>query len=129
MRCSETRKLVVTAVLCAIAVVPSGRAQTQAPQGARPAPPGAQGTQFPDYPKVDVAVGYRWVEGWPQKPAEAVWGAMTSVGVDGAGNVWTLNRGNIPMQIYRPDGTLVRMWGQGVFGNPHQVRFDKDGNV
>jgi hypothetical protein len=50
-----------------------------------------------------------------------------------SGNIWTLNRGNIPVQIYRPDGTLVRMWGrmwgQDVFKSPHQIRFDKDGNV
>jgi streptogramin lyase len=110
------------------------RAQTQAPAQGRggrgAAPAGAQAQNFPDYPKVDVVAGYRWVENWPQKPAEAVWAAMSGIAVDSSNNIWTLNRGNIPIQVYRPDGSLVRMWGQGgVFGNPHQVRFDKDGNV
>ncbi len=91
---------------------------------------GTQSMQFPNYPRLDTATGYRWVEGWPQKPAEAVWAAMPSIAVDSRGNIWTFNRGNIPIQIYRPDGTFVRMWGQdGVFKNPHQIRFDKDGNV
>ncbi len=99
---------------------------TAARQAAQP----TQATQFPDYPKRDTAAGYRWVNGWPQKPTDVVWGAMSSAAVDGTGNIWTLNRGTIPVQIYRPDGVLVRMWGQGgTFRNPHQIRFDKEGHV
>ena len=85
---------------------------------------------FPDYPKTDVATGYEVVEGWPQKPAEAEWGAMPGVTIGPSGNVWSFNRGNIPIQIYTPDGTLVGSWGQdGVFANPHQIRFDPEGNL
>ena len=90
----------------------------------------AQSTAFPNYPKIDLAEGYTIVEGWPQKPADAVWGAMASMTIDPSGNIWTFNRGNIPIQIYRPDGALVRTWGQGgTFKNPHQIRFDRDGNL
>jgi hypothetical protein len=81
------------------------------------------------YSHVSQTDGYRFVPGWPQKPAEAVWGAMSSIAVDASGNIWTLNRGNIPVQVYRPDGTLVRMWGQGMFKSIHHIRFEKDGNL
>ena len=81
------------------------------------------------YPRINVAIGYKVVEAWPQRPADAVWGAMSSVAVDAADNIWTFNRGNIPVQVYTPAGALVKMWGQGLFRNPHQIRFDKSGHV
>jgi streptogramin lyase len=113
-------------------LVVSSRAQQPPPRPAggtgRAEPTQAQ--NFPDYPKQDLADGYKVVEGWPQKPPDAVWGAMASVTVDPSGNIWTFNRGNIPVQVYRPDGTLVKTWGTGgIFKNPHQIRFDKDGNL
>jgi streptogramin lyase len=104
-------------------------AQSTRPAAAPPAQP-TQAQDFPDYPKVDLANGYRLAEGWPKKPAGYVWGAMTSVAVDAAGNVWTVNRGNEPVQIYRADGTFVKTWNdKAAFKNPHQLRHDREGNV
>jgi hypothetical protein len=117
-------KVWIVPVLCAALL--GTFAGAQAPQGQAP----AQATNFPDYPKVDTADGFRWVEGWPHKPAEPAWGAMSGVAADASNNIWTLNRGRLPIQIYRPAGALVRSWGEGdVFRNPHQLRFDKQGNV
>jgi DNA-binding beta-propeller fold protein YncE len=116
-----TTRATVGILALLVAAVLYGSASAQQP----PARAAAQGR----YPKINVAAGYKFVPGWPQKPAEAIWKEMSSIAIDQAGNIWTLNRGNIPIQIYRPDGTLVRMWGQGVFKSPHQIRFDKDGNL
>jgi NHL repeat len=131
MRASRVTFVSLVCLLFAVASGLSGRAQQQS-RGAADRGRGEprQSTNFPDYPKVDLAEGYKVVEGWPQKPAEAVWGAMASMAVDPNGNIWTFNRGNIPVQVYQPDGALVKMWGQGgVFKNPHQIRFDKEGNL
>ena len=133
MHASRLTRVAIVVVVVAAGSGLAGRAQQQPTQGppgaaARAAP--AQSTNFPDYPKIDLADGYRVVEGWPKKPAEVVWGAMASMAVDSGGNIWTFNRGKIAIQIYRPDGGLVRTWGEGgVFKNPHQIRFDKDGNL
>jgi DNA-binding beta-propeller fold protein YncE len=132
MQRSTLGKISPVGLLCVgfVGALAQAQSQQRPPQAATQNREPAQATQFPDYPKIDLAVGYKWVQGWPQKSPDAEWGAMASIAVDGTGNVWTFNRGNIPIQIYRPDGALVRMWGQGgVFRNPHQIRFDKDGNV
>ena len=97
-------------------------------------PPGAQapytGSPFPKYPQLDTADSYRVVEDWPRKPADVRWGAMAGIAVDGADNVWTFHRGNVPMQVYRSDGSLVKSFGGGgMFNNPHAVRIDRAGNV
>jgi DNA-binding beta-propeller fold protein YncE len=81
------------------------------------------------YPKINLSVGYQLDPHWPQKPAEAVWAAMPGVAVDAKGHIWTFNRGNIPIQVYTPEGALVRMWGQGDFKNPHHIKIDREGNV
>ncbi len=81
------------------------------------------------YPKINLAVGYQLDPGWPQKPAEAAWGAMAGMAIDGDGNIWTFNRGSIPVQVYTQEGKLVRMWGQNEFKNPHHVKVDREGNV
>lgn len=80
-------------------------------------------------PKIDLTVSYRFDPGWPQKPADVEWAQVSSLAVDADGNIWTFHRGNIPIQAYRPDGTVVRSWGEGLFDNPHQVRVDHEGNV
>ncbi len=43
--------------------------------------------------------------------------------------MWTFNRGDVPVQVYSPDGKLIRAWGKGQFREPHQVRIDRKGNV
>jgi streptogramin lyase len=85
----------------------------------------------PPYPRVDDTAGFKVDPAWPQeKPPGGEWtAAMSSVAVAPDGNIWTLNRGKIPVQIYTPDGKLVAYWGQdGLFKNPHTVRFDRAGN-
>lgn len=94
----------------------------------QPAPPAHP------YPRVDDALGYKGVPNWPidKPPAGGEWNApMSSVAIGPDGNVWTFNRGKIPVQVYSSDGRLVKAWGQepGLFKNPHTVRFDRVGNL
>jgi DNA-binding beta-propeller fold protein YncE len=82
------------------------------------------------YPRVDNAVGYKVDPNWPlEKAPGAEWAAMSGVAVAPDGNVWTFNRGKIPVQVFTPQGKLVRSWGEGLFKNPHTVRFDNAGGL
>jgi hypothetical protein len=35
----------------------------------------------------------------------------------------------VPVQVFSPEGKLIRAWGKGQFREPHQVRIDRKGNV
>jgi sugar lactone lactonase YvrE len=108
--------------LIAALVLPAAIAASQAGQQSQP-------QQRRQAPKINMATGYRHDPSWPQKPADAVWGAMASIVVDRDENIWTFNRGNVPVQVYRPDGSLVARWGEGQFKNPHHIRLDREGHV
>jgi sugar lactone lactonase YvrE len=54
---------------------------------------------------------------------------MSSVALGPDGNIWTFNRGKIPIQVYSPQGKLVKFWGEGMFKNPHSIRFDAAGRL
>jgi len=87
---------------------------------------------MPPYPRIDDTAGYKVDPSWPQeKPPGGEWtAAMSSVAVAPDGNIWTFNRGKIPVQVYTPEGKLVKSWGEGgLFKNPHTVRFDNAGNL
>src|SRR5580658_4996729 len=66
------------------------------------------------YPRIDDTLGYKADPGWPrERPPGGEWTApMSSVALGPDGNVWTFNRGKIPVQVYTPDGRLVKYWGQ-----------------
>ena len=85
----------------------------------------------PPYPRSDLAIGYKADPSWPkEKPPGGEWGAMSSVAIGPDGNIWTFNRGKIPVQVFSPDGKLVTSWGQdGLFKNPHTIRFDSAGGL
>jgi hypothetical protein len=92
---------------------------------AEPAPPART------YPQIDNTIGYKAVPDWPkERPPGGEWGGMSSVALGPDGNVWTFNRGKIPVQVYTQGGRLVKYWGQdGLFRNPHTIRFDAFGNL
>ncbi len=67
---------------------------------------------------------------WPMRPEGiSSTGGVAGMAVDGDDNIWVLQRGENPIQIYKPDGTFVRTWGKGMFIGPHQLRIDPEGNV
>lgn len=85
----------------------------------------------PPYPRIDNAVGYKADPNWPsEKPPGGEWtAAMSSVALGPDGNIWTFNRGKVPVQVYTPQGKLVKFWGEGMFKNPHTIRFDDAGRL
>ncbi len=58
-------------------------------------------------------------------------GRVSSVAVDKQGEVYVFHRGTKapPVVVFDKDGKYLRSWGKGVFGNPHGIRIDRDGNV
>jgi DNA-binding beta-propeller fold protein YncE len=83
----------------------------------------------PSYPRTNLSTGYEPVASWPARPREMTWGAMAGIAISPSGQIWTFNRGPVPVQVYTADGELVSAWGQGRFREPHQVRIDRDGFV
>jgi streptogramin lyase len=108
----------LTGVVC-LPLLLSAVASAQGPQHAVP------------YPRIETNVGYKVDPNWPlEKLPGGEWtAAMSSVAIAPDGNVWTFNRGRIPVQVYSPEGRLVKFWGEGMFKNPHTVRFDNAGNL
>ena len=88
----------------------------------------------PPYPRANTTIGYKADPNWPDpkndKPPGSEWAAMSSVAIGPDGNIWTFNRGKIPIQVFSPEGKLVTFWGQdGLFKNPHTIRFDSVGGL
>ncbi len=90
----------------------------------------AQGkTKPPDpvYPQVDPSPWYEVDAAWPRKPADFVWAAVPGVAVDKDDNVYLFTRSTPAVQVYSPDGNLLRSWGGGT--GAHHIKVDREGNV
>jgi len=81
------------------------------------------------YPRINMSTSYQVDPTWPRRPPSVCWGAMSGVAVDAEDNVWVLSRTDPPVQVYRPDGTFLRAWGEGLLDTPHQLKLDSHGNV
>lgn len=82
-------------------------------------------------------------KGWPTIPDDAVFGEVSAVDVDAAGNVFVLHRAGrawaepFPAEpiaeptvfVFAPDGTLTARWGAGRFVMPHGLSIDPQGKV
>ncbi|HEX5102747.1 MAG TPA: peptidyl-alpha-hydroxyglycine alpha-amidating lyase family protein [Pirellulaceae bacterium] len=84
---------------------------------------------LPEFPRVNLAPWYVVDPNWPEKPAEYEWAAMPGMAVDAQDNIWTFNRGQPPVQVYRPNGKLVRAWGDDTIGSAHHLKIDRNGNI
>jgi streptogramin lyase len=58
-------------------------------------------------------------------------GMVSWVAADPGGLIYILQRGDKadPIVVMRPDGTVVRSWGTGLYVMPHAIRIDPRGNV
>lgn len=83
----------------------------------------------PDYPRIDPSPWYEVDPDWPKKPGEFDWKAMPGIAVDDQDQIWTFTRSNPPIQVYRPDGTFVRAWGEKTIETAHHLKIDDDGNI
>src|SRR5262249_27300323 len=64
-------------------------------------------------------------------PAGWKFGRVSAVAVNRAGEVFVFHRGPHadPIVIFSAKGQFLRSFGKGLFGNPHGMRFDRDGNL
>lgn len=58
-------------------------------------------------------------------------GFISAVSADRDGNLYVLHRpeNGDPVVLLDSTGRFVRSWGEGLFGTPHGIRVDPDGNV
>jgi DNA-binding beta-propeller fold protein YncE len=64
-------------------------------------------------------------------PAGWRFGRVSAVAVDSRGEVYVFHRGKQgePLVVFDRQGKYLRGWGKGMFGNPHGLRIDREGNV
>ena len=96
-----------------LGVLPAVAAQERGPASKPPVRPA--------YPRTNLSTGYEVVPSWPAQPKNLTWGAMAGIAISPSGQVWTFNRGSVPVQVYTTEGEFVRSWGEGQFREPHQV--------
>jgi len=64
-------------------------------------------------------------------PAGWKFGRVSAVATDAAGEVYVFHRGRHapPIIVFDSKGKYLRSWGQGMFGNAHGMRVDKQGSL
>jgi NHL repeat len=92
------------------------------------APPSAMGQEKIIYPAVNLAATFEVEAGWPKKPSEFYWGAVSGIAVDAKDHVYVFTRGEPPVQVYDTSGKLLRSWGKGI-GSSHHIKIDFAGHV
>src|SRR5215813_7403419 len=76
-------------------------------------------------------VNIRFGEEPDTMPAGWKFGRVSAVATDVQGQVYVFQRGPKadPIIVFDSSGKYLRSWGRGMFGNPHGLRIDRDGNV
>ncbi len=71
-----------------------------------------------------------------EEPADTMprgwkFGRVSAVAVDRKGDVYVFQRGPKadPIIVFDGQGRFLRSWGKGMFGNPHGMRIDPEGNL
>ena len=72
---------------------------------------------------------YEHVPVWPNMPKYWSFGAASDGAVNSQNEVHIFSRGAHPLTIWDTDGNFVSSWGEGTFGDPHQVFIDSDDHV
>jgi len=81
---------------------------------------------------------YRIEEGWGTLPGGRKWGGTIGVDIDRDGNIWVFERCGgtsctgsslAPIIKLDPSGKVLKMFGEGMFNQPHGFHVDRDGNV
>jgi sugar lactone lactonase YvrE len=82
---------------------------------------------------------YRATDNWAQMPAGRTWGSTSAVDIDPDGkSIWVAERcganscvgSDLPVVLkFDASGKVVRSFGAGMFGFPHGMYVDRDGNV
>jgi DNA-binding beta-propeller fold protein YncE len=82
-------------------------------------------------PKIVSSGGftYRAIADWAKWPADWTVSEVTAVATDSRDRVYVFNRGDHPVAVFDPDGTLLFSWGEGFFDRPHGIWIDQDDSV
>jgi len=64
-------------------------------------------------------------------PPGWTFGRVSGVATDAAGRVYVAHRGTVadPIVVFDAKGKYLRSWGKGLFGSPHAMRVDREGNI
>jgi hypothetical protein len=73
--------------------------------------------------------GYQADDQWAKLPAEIIWSEVAAVAVDSRDRVFVFNRGETPVLVFEPNGTLIQSWGEGLFTRPHGLTIGPDDSV
>jgi DNA-binding beta-propeller fold protein YncE len=76
-------------------------------------------------------VNIRFGEEPDTMPAGWKFGRVSAVATNAQGEVFVFQRGPKadPLIVFDNAGRYLRSWGKGMFGNPHGLRVDREGNV
>ncbi|MAF10992.1 hypothetical protein CMK11_11140 [Candidatus Poribacteria bacterium] len=72
---------------------------------------------------------YEVVPSWPKLPKYWELGDCTNGAVNSQGEVHITSRGAHPLTIWDVNGNFISSWGEGTFGDPHQVFIGPDDHV
>lgn len=73
--------------------------------------------------------GYEADTRWATPPSGYAWSEVAAVATDSRDRVFVFNRGEHPVLIFEPDGTLIQSWGEGLFTRPHGLTIGPDDSV
>ncbi|HKB02061.1 MAG TPA: peptidyl-alpha-hydroxyglycine alpha-amidating lyase family protein [Gemmataceae bacterium] len=73
--------------------------------------------------------GYEPDDRFAKLPSGTGWTEVAAVATDSRDRVYVFNRGDHPVLVFDPDGTLFAVWGEGLFARPHGVSIGPDDTV
>jgi DNA-binding beta-propeller fold protein YncE len=73
--------------------------------------------------------GFAADDRWATLPPGITWSEVAAVATDSRDRVFVFNRGDHPVLVFEPDGTLVTSWGEGLFVRPHGLTIGPDDAV
>ena len=66
-----------------------------------------------------VGIRYEAIEGWERLPAGWSFNDVAGVATDSEDRLYVFNRGEHPVIVFDPEGTVLEAWGEGAFVRPH----------
>ena len=72
---------------------------------------------------------FELVEDWAQRPDDLNLGWIGGVATDSADNVYVFNRGDHPMVIFDPEGTMIATWGDDFVEHAHAIWIDANDHL
>jgi 6-bladed beta-propeller len=111
--------LIPVALVFAIYALPCGGQEKESKPKAK----------LPDFPKTNLAKTYKVDPNWPKRLSEMHWGHIPGIAVSKKDEIYVFTREKPPIQVYSPDGKLLRSWGSDTIDTAHHIKIDKLGNI